>query len=412
MRERNYTIEFFRIMFAINFLAVHVWMVYTMATTREMSHIWALDVILPFMIFAGYFLMHSFKKQQKSSIELGISPGRQAWTYLKSRFMSLLPVFLVAQLGGFIVNYIFVMDLPYFLMPVVLLNHICELVGLQITGIGLGNGFIGVWGTPGINIKLMNAPLWFISGLFVAGYLVYYLLAKCENKFLSFIGPLFGLIFYGSQYLMDSNPFWFDMRHIGDFVFVEGFPHMFIGLTIGCLLWKAVDKLKDKEFSRGMRAFMTVAASIIGLIIIWHTWVPITIPIWGVLLYVNWGSVHVLSVFFTFFVLLNVDGFSRLFNRKIFATPGRLAFYIYMFHYPIIVVVGNLMNVGNEPDKLWILFGVSTVVTIVVGYLFMLLNNKVIQPWFKKKPWYSKNQRELELTGELTGDSSGSISPS
>jgi peptidoglycan/LPS O-acetylase OafA/YrhL len=395
-KKINYSIEFYRIMFAINFVAVHVWMVYAIVTTGEMAHIWALDTILPFMIFSGYFLMHDFKRQQQRSSEEGVTAGRQAGTYLKSRIIRLLPVFLVAQLGGFVINSLYVTKVPVYLWPVALLNHICELVGLQLTGIGLGNGFIGVWGTPGINAKVLNAPLWFISGIIVVGFFVYFLLAKWEKVYLNFVGPLFALVYYGSQYLQDSNPVWYNMQHIGDFTFSEGFPHMFIGLTIGCLLWKAVNKLKDKEWSRGMRVFMTAASAILGIVIIYKTWVPLTLPFWGVILYINWGSVHVISIIFSFFVLLNADGFTKLFDKKIFKVPGRLALYIYMFHYPIIVLMGNLLNVHGEVNGMRMLYVVATVVSIVVGYAFMKLNDKVIQPWLQTKPWFSKRQRELE----------------
>ena len=395
-KERNYTIEFYRIMFAVNFLAVHVYMVFSRSIAGEFMYIYALDNILPFMIFAGYFMMQGFKRQQAQALAQGIPPRQQAGAHLKSRIMGLLPAFLVAQLGGFVVNYIFVRKMPLALWPMLLLNHICEFAGLQITGIGFGNGFTGAWGSAPPTVQLVNTPLWFISGIFVVGYLVYYLLAKCEDLYLGIIGPLFGLIFYASQYMLNSNPNWFNVRHLGDFKFAEGFPHMFVGLTLGCLMWVAVNKLKDKEWSRGMRVFMTIVSFLLAFIIIYKTWVPVNIPVWGRLVFINWGSVHVLSVFFTFFALLGADGFTRLLNRKIWAVPGRLAFYIYMFHYPIIVVIGNLMGV-KDAAGLTPLYIVATVVTVVFGFLFMLLNDKVLQPWFKKMPWYSEKQRELEL---------------
>jgi len=382
-------------MFAINFLAVHVYMVYSRASLGVMTYIWGLDVILPFMIFAGYFITHGFKKQQKRSQELGITPGYQAWTYLKSRFLSLLPVFLVAQLMGFLVVHLFILRNPVYEWPIIFINHIAEFVGLQITGIGFGNAYTGVWGAFPPVIQLLNSPLWFISGIFVVGYIVYYLLAKCENLYLYFIGPIFGIIFYASQWLQDSNPLWFDIRHIGNFAFGEGFPHMFVGLTLGCIIWVAVDKLKDKDWSKGMRVVMTIVSFICSAIILYITWVPLNIPFWGELIRINWGSVHILTIFFSFFVLLGMDGFNWLLNWKIWAVPGRLAFYIYMLHFPIIMIIGGAMGV-EDLGGLHRLMIVSTVVTIAISYPFMQLNNKVIQPWFKKQPWYSKKQRELE----------------
>jgi peptidoglycan/LPS O-acetylase OafA/YrhL len=388
MKQRNYTIEFFRIMFAINFLAVHVYMVYASAYTGlGMVHIYALDNILPFMIFAGYFLMHGFKRANKAAAAAGVSPGRQATDYLKTRIMGLLPAFLAAQLAGFALININ-QKTPLIKWPVALLNHICELAGLQITGMGMGNGFVGLWGEAPRSVQMLNSPMWFISGIFICGYLTYYLLAKCENFFLSLIAPFFTIIFYASQFILNSNPNWFNWRIIEGFGGVaEAFPHMFTGLSIGCIIWAAVDSLKDKKFSGGMKALMTVCQFSLGFIIIYKTWMPVNIPGWGQLITINWASVHVLSIFFSFFVLLNADGFTKLLNLKIWAVPGRLAFYVYMFHYPVIVASGKIMGINTAPD-LTLLYIVATAVTLIISIAFMLFNDKVIQPWFKSKPWF------------------------
>jgi antibiotic biosynthesis monooxygenase (ABM) superfamily enzyme len=66
-----------------------------------------------------------------------------------------------------------------------------------------------------------------------------------------------------------------------------------------------------------------------------------------------------------------------------------------MFHYPIIVTSGMILKI-NDLSQLHLLYAVSTVSTVVFAYLFMLLNDKAIQPWLKKKPWYSEEQRILE----------------
>ena len=71
MKERNYTIEFYRFMFAINFILVHAIMIFplgymgfTMSAAKD-AYIYeqAFDVILPFMIFSGYFMIDVYKRQ-------------------------------------------------------------------------------------------------------------------------------------------------------------------------------------------------------------------------------------------------------------------------------------------------------------------------------------------------------------
>lgn len=395
MKTRNYAIEFFRIMFAINFLAVHVYMVYpTGYMGLPFQTIYALDNILPFMVFSGFFLMAGFRKQQPLAAERHLTAGRQAWNHLKGRLIGLMPAFLLAQLMGFVVVRVS-QKTPLSQWPVALLNHIFEFFGLQITGLGMGNGFDGIWGAAPRSVQMLNSPMWFISGIFVCGYLVYYLLAKNENHFISFIAPLTAIVFYASQFIINSNPNWFNFRQIGDFGFAESFPHMFVGLSLGCLVYVAVDNLKDKEWSRGMRVFLTIVCAATSFILIYKTWVPVNMPFWGQLITINWASVHLISLVMCFLLLLNADGFTHLLNRKIWKTPGRLAFYIYMFHYPIIVTTGMVLKI-SDVSQLHLLYIVSTVVTIIFSYAFMVLNNKVIQPWLKKKPWYSEAQRALE----------------
>jgi len=389
IKQKNYTIEFLRFSFAINFLMVHVYMVYTRAMTGEFVWVYALDNIMPFMIFAGFFMMHSFKRQQPMAIENEVTPGRQAWTYLRTRFVSLMPAFFFALLIGFIVNHGIVLNTPLYQWPLGLLAHVGEFTGLQIFGIGFGNAAVGPWGAAPRIIQLLNAPLWFISGLFIVGYFVIYMLAKNENRFIAFVGPLVAVIFYGSQWLRDSNPFWFDPIVIGDFMIGEAVIHMFIGLWLGCLIWVAVNSLKGKTFSTGMKTLMTIACVVTGILTIYRTWVPVNIPFWGQLLPINWGSMHILTVFFSFLVLLNIDGFTWLLNRKIWKVPGRLAFYIYMFHFPIIIAFGAIINTDSMRG-LHILTLVSTVVTIIVSIIFMQWNNKILQPWFARQPWFKK----------------------
>lgn len=51
---------------------------------------------------------------------------------------------------------------------------------------------------------ILNTPMWFISGLFLCGYLVYFLLAKCEKLFLDFIAPVTTVLFWASRYRADG----------------------------------------------------------------------------------------------------------------------------------------------------------------------------------------------------------------
>jgi hypothetical protein len=413
-KQRNYTIEFYRIMFALNFIIVHALMVFPIALLRGFPiFVSGLDIILPFMAFSGFFMMQGFEKQQRLGIGAVQSAPRQAWNYLKARLLGLLPIFLLAQIMGFVSINIW-QGIPLVQWAVRFLNGIAELVGLQITGLGFGNASVGAWG-EGIRIyQMMNTPLWFISGIFVCGYIVYFLLAWNKKFFIGFIAPVSFVLFYASEFLFQTSAatmMWYDVRRFGDFRMPAGVPHMFVGLSLGCLLYTAVDKLRNKKWSKGMIACLTIVQIILTVIVLIRTWAPATSALAQ---YVNlgWESVHILTIFFSFLVLLNVDKCTRfpLFSGKIWGTPGRMALYIYMLHFPIIVFTGMAMGFPGTvltPEtasaiipKLFIMTAVSIVVTIIVAYIVMKLDTRFLQPWMKSKPWYSGEQKELEKQDE------------
>ena len=423
VKEMNYTIEFYRFMLALNYCLVHCLMVFPMFVFgSNVPFFYAgLDVIVPFMAFAGYFMMRGFEKQRPAAEKLGLSASRQAWNYLKSRIISLGPAFLVASLGGFIMLNIW-NGTPLKNWIIHFLNAGFEWFGLQITGAGFGNPSVGTawFPEPGAwpPVQMLASPLWFISGLFVAGYMVYFLLAYKKDLFIGFIAPVSTLLFYSIHYLTGEQPMWYLITSIGDVKIAQGWPEMFVGLSMGCLLYVAVERLKDKQFSKGMLTIMTIAQIICTLIVFIRSWVPIFIPL-GIWFDLNWANVHLWTLLFTFLVLLNKDACTRfkLFSSKIWATPGRLAFYFYMLHWPIIYIVAmclgmhgldlsyitmdNMMeHFMNVLPQFLILFVVSMVVSLIVAYFFMKFDQNKIQPWLKSKPWYTDEQKKFEKAEE------------
>ena len=425
----NYTIEFYRFMLAINFCLVHSLMVFPMFVFgSNVPFFYAgLDVIIPFMAFSGYFMMKGFVKQEESAKLMGKSAGRQAWEYLKARLIGLGPAYLVASLMGWLMINIWngnrIID-----WPIHLLNSIWEIFGLQITGAGFGNPSVGTawYPEPGAwpPVQMLGSPLWFISGIFVAGTMIYFLLAYKKDLFLGFIAPVTALIFYGSHYLGQEQPMWYQVTDIGGFHVAQGWPEIFVGLSLGCLLYVAVDNLKDKKWSKGMIVLLTIVQIIMTIIVWVRSWVPIFIP-FGEYFNLGWASVHFMTFIFTFLVLLNVDGCTRckIFSSKIWATPGRMAFYFYMLHWPILYIVCmclgmrgmdlSYITMDNMMEEMMpvypkfiALFLITTVVSLVVAYFFMKLDHNKIQPWLKNHPWYTREQaaKEDEIAKEKAAE--------
>lgn len=403
-KERNYTIEFYRAMFAINFVVVHCLMVFPIAYFQGFPlYVSALDIIIPFMAFSGYFMMAGYKKKEAKGLLEGVSAGRQALEYLKTRLTALMPLALFANLLGFVAVNVW-QGTPLKEWPVRLLNAVGEFSGLFIAGIGFGNPSVGMWGEGSRVLQVANTPLWFISGIFVVGYFVYYLVAKNEKLFSYVIAPIAIVLFYGSNYQSGSVPMWYDLHSIGSFNYAMGIPLMFVGLSIGVLLWYPVEALKNKTFSKGMTAFLTVLQIILTFVVFARTWVPTT-SAFGQYFNIGWVNVHLMSIAFSFLVLLNKDHCTRfpLFSSKIWAIPGRLALYVYSIHFPLITFTAMAMGLkgqvlspetaGTLAPKLILMTVIVEVAAHVLGFAVMQFDQKVLQPWLKSSPWFSGEEK-------------------
>lgn len=404
MKERNYTIEFYRAMFAINFVVIHCLMVFPIAYYQGFPlYVSALDIIIPFMAFSGYFMMAGYKKKQARGQLEGVSAGAQALGYLKTRLFALMPLTLFANLLGFVAKNIW-QDIPLRDWPVHLLNAVSEFSGMFIAGLGFGNPSVGMWGEGSRVLQIANTPLWFMSGIFVVGYFVYYLIAKNEKLFSYLIAPATIILFYGSNYQSTAVPMWYDIHSIGSFNYAMGVPLMFVGLSIGALLWYPVEALKNKKFSKGMTIFLTVVQIILTFVVLVRTWVPTT-SAFGKWFNIGWVNVHLLSIVFSFLVLLNKDYCTRfpLFSSKIWALPGRLALYVYAIHFPLITFISMAMGlkgqvlsvetVGTMAPKLILLTVITEIVAHILGYFLMQFDQKVLQPWLKSSPWFAKEEK-------------------
>lgn len=433
-KPRNNCIEFLRFTFAINFVLIHVMQVFPLAylgftasaALDQYIFVSSLDIIMPFITFAGYFLMAGFKRKQQQDEAMGLTPGQRAGGYLKERIISMAPYFVLAMVLGMIANGIWRGYSSFGEWLNFFLASIGELLGLQLTGIGMGNGFVGVWGSVKSPIRILsNSPLWFISGMWVCGYAVYYFLARNEKKFLDGFIPIFALLFYGACWASDTNPIWQtylclgDVYTLGDQVTAWGINasliNMFVGLGLGAEMWRIVDKLKKVEVTKGTKIFFTVLVVITGYVCFARSWWSTNRPLFQNYCNIGWGAAYLHSLIFCVLVLLQKDYIttSKLFNGKIWSYPGRLAMYIYMFHFPLILFLGLAMGMkgingvvdapidlgngvvlgGITPEtvtKLWILYAVALVVCILVGILAMWFDTHKLRPWLKSNPFVVK----------------------
>jgi len=372
MGQKNYAIEFWRFFLCVVYLFVHTFMVYAPTEWHMAPIVWNMNnlpVIMPFFIFTGYFLMASFKKNHSKAVEKGITPTGEAWGYLSARLKGLMPAFIFANLLGLVLQ-AFWRPIPLAVLPMRILDGLGEMLGLHITGLGMGNNFAGPFAGPASGSILMNAPVWFISGIFICGYVIYFLLSKNEHLFAGLVFPVGTLLFYGWAHINNFNPIWF--MYIFNGAVNSGLFHLFLGMGLGCTLYYGIEKYKNIELSKGVVAILTIAQAACSIIVIWHTVAPFGL---------YFTTVHIISTIMAFLTILNRDLFTKLLNLKIFNIPGKIALYIFIFHYPVIGLVAMIIGTSN----LMAIALITLAITIVVSLLFMLLNDKFIASMFSKK---------------------------
>lgn len=385
-KERNYTIELFRFIFALGFIAGHILIIsFRTFTPRESGVSMPLDTLLVFIALSGYFMMQGFKRQQQTAIANSVSPVTQAWTYLKGRLRGLGVWFLLASLVGFIAIRIW-KGTPISEWFDAFLNHLPEFFGLYLTGLGMGTPYDGLFGSQPAEYITLAQPLWFVSGLLIAGFLLYFLLAWNEKVTLGIIVPFTCFAFYGSLWINGIQPNWPYFFKIGDLMLNDGMVDMFCNLGIGCLLWKANDALKDRQFTKGFTVFLTVVQAFLLIFIPFRTLVPDSMPNYPFTF--DWPTAYLLSIIFVGLLTLNRDYATKVLNRKCFGYLGALSIYIYMFHWPIIILTNALVpSLVQKSLPLFIL--VVCAITMVLSMLAHKVNPK-LQNWLKREPWFSK----------------------
>lgn len=389
-KERNNTIELFRFIFSIGFVFGHMAIIFnrlqghvaTEATTQ-----YALDTLAVFIIIAGFFMMKGFRRESLANEEAKLHPAVRAWNYLKGRIKTLGVWFLVGNIGGFIALCLYT-HLPLSQWFDAFLNHIGEFFGLMLTGFNYGTASLP-YGTASSEYMLINGPLWFVSGLFIASFVLYYLMAKDEKKTLIFLIPVLSVFFYGSTYLNGVQPFWHNFAKIGDFNINLAMVDMFCNLGIGCLFYLIVEKLNEHEFTKGFKIFLTVIQTFLLIFIPFRTLYPVngTLNIFTI----GWGQAYLLAVIFSFLLVLNQDYATKFLNRKIFGTLGSVSMHVYCLHYAVIILLYCLAPAVPLYEKRVYLLAVIAVV-VCVSIIAKILS-KPIYDYLNSDPCFKKDNK-------------------
>ena len=412
--ERNHAIEFWRFFFAIAILGYHIG---TILAPRAMAGIieaatWmagAGEILFVFTLTAGYFLVKHFKRLQANPEYASRTASGRAWEYLWGRIKALLPVLALGIILGVIAVAIF-QESTFAVAINSVFNGLWEFLGLYAAGYPAA-------------YSQANGAMWFISGLLICSYIIYWAMCKNEDVFAGFIAP-FLFVFLGGWWAWNgtrasqaafstlgeqysTNPSVTGSAvSTGVIGFNNGLLFVLIGMCGGVIIYYAVEKLKKLNYNIASKVILTIVYLAVAVLIVMFT----IQPDWLAGEYVinnsaasgdvpsvvtnNWTyrtTIHLLCIVLVTLTLLGKDYVTALLNNKFTAKVldylGGSALYIYMLHMPFIYFYVEIR--GKNPatpyswaEVFWVVTAISVVLGCVVKYLmdkFVIKKNKTVR---------------------------------
>ena len=272
------------------------------------------------------------------------SAASRAWEYTAARIKTLLPVLIIGYIIAIVVcTSFYYPDYKTQDVLVMIVNSIWEFLGFHAAGLrSTGNEFFN-----------LNGPLWFISGMIIAGYFMYWALCKNEDVFSGFVTPLLAIFFagwwcftgtrasqtawstFGAQTTSTNGMGGSATDATATIGFNNGIIFIVIGMLIGVMVFYMVRSLSAREFSKGAKAALTVLNVVVSALLLWYIlWQPTYFKL------ERW-TVAFLCIALITLSLLNRDYLTAALNNKvtnsIFGYLGSISLYIYMLHYPVVI---------------------------------------------------------------------------
>ncbi len=395
-KQRNYAVDFWRFFATLAVCWGHLGSVGFRFTEGGVNYpdstlLTGGPVLGVFLVFTGYFLMKSYESKKRRGLLDGKTPSQNALSYLKTRYLGLWPALFMGLLFGLIVGGIgaytglwhgklFSVGEEFNGIQDIIAGintTILQWFGLDATGILGDTGWAFSW----------NSPLWYISAIFVGGYLMYYLLCKNEDLTRGLICPLI-IITCPAVWAMGGGV---GMNDRGA-LFLGFMENALVfgtwGIALGVFLYRPYEALRKMKLTEKGKKWLTVLA------VLCSAWL-IFICIFGIdgfyTATASDGESRINSEMYVDLVVCVTMAFAvanqdyltqKVFNRPIFGKLGEFSLYFFIVHIHIINVVCGLIGGENVTTSLQY-YGVLLIVIVasaICGYLLMLICKKLIQP--------------------------------
>ena len=369
-KVKNNTIEFWRFMFTIVIVASHINRNYSSKEGVTTIFGGAGNVLVIFLVLSGYFLMRSYQSSKERG-KNNVSPAKQAVMYLGKRIKRLYPLLLLGIFTCFIARNIFVLHNPISTWPHLFVSSILEMSGIVITGIGMSEP--DLWFPAG----------WYISVLMVCGYLVYYLVAKDEDKFKGFTGPMIIFLVYGYWFMSGLGGRWFNMAFNN--LVCNGLLRGLAGISLGVVLYEPIQSLKKLEFGSVGKTVLTIFNACVIAFVCWAVYSNDANYATGFIsgnagMSTTFYIISFAIIILTILAIMNKDYISTALNNKVSGFLGKNAIYMYIAH----IAWAFCLPVVFSDAPYYTMMVAICILTFVTGLLFMLLDEYAFQPGIDK----------------------------
>ena len=343
-KQRNVAIELWRFIMAIAIIGFHAGFIIARSCNETTGYFMEVsnwffgssETLLVFTVTAGYFMAAHFTKRKNDPAYMSRSAASRAWEYTAARIKTLLPVLIIGYIIAIVVcTSFYYPDYKTQDVLVMIVNSIWEFLGFHAAGLrSTGNEFFN-----------LNGPLWFISGMIIAGYFMYWALCKNEDVFSGFVTPLLAIFFagwwcftgtrasqtawstFGAQTTSTNGMGGSATDATATIGFNNGIIFIVIGMLIGVMVFYMVRSLSAREFSKGAKAALTVLNVVVSALLLWYIlWQPTYFKL------ERW-TVAFLCIALITLSLLNRDYLTAVLNNKvtnsIFGYLGSISLYIY-----------------------------------------------------------------------------------
>lgn len=291
--ERNYAIDFFRIVFTLIVCWHHF-----QFNTKEWIHTGWLSVEF-FFILSGFYLYKNFKDKEQTTLDYTKDKIRKMYPHYIFSFMM---IFILCTIKSIYKNEFDIVNLGF--------KGISEILFLQ------GNG---------IFLSGINYPLWYVGTLIVGGFIVYECLKQNEKIFLYIILPIGLILFipYVSTIKTGLETF-----HVSNGIYIPFFRGV-LEIGLGCLVSNIFYKFNDSINNLFKKKLLYIFEII--------TYIMAGYLIYNAGDYVNYS----LLIFSLIIVFCNCSNSltSILFNRNIFKGASKLTYAMYLNHAFIITLL-------------------------------------------------------------------------